>query len=75
MVDLPTSAVLAAVGLLAGVLGGLLGVGGSILMIPAMVFLFADRYGPEGQHLYQAAAMIVNLFVVLPAVDRHRRAG
>jgi len=57
------------IGLFAGFVGGLLGVGGSIVMIPAMTELL----GPD-QHLYQAAAMIVNFFVVVPAVVQHRRA-
>jgi uncharacterized membrane protein YfcA len=58
------------IGLGAGLLGGMLGVGGSIIMIPAMT----EVLGPD-QHLYQAAAMIVNFFVVVPAVYQHRRAG
>lgn len=58
------------IGLLAGGVGGLLGVGGSIVMIPAMT----EVLGPD-QHVYQAAAMIVNFFVVVPAVVRHRQAG
>lgn len=58
------------VGLLAGILGGLLGIGGSLIMIPALTELF----GPQ-QHLYQASAMIVNFFVVVPAVVQHRRQG
>jgi len=62
--------VLLSIGLCAGLLGGLLGVGGSVVMIPAMTLVF----GPS-QHLYQGAAMIVNLFVVLPAAIQHRRAG
>ncbi len=57
------------IGLFAGVVGGLLGVGGSIVMIPAMT----EVLGPD-QHKYQAAAMIVNFFVVVPAVYQHRRA-
>ena len=61
---------LALIGLLAGLLGGLLGIGGSIVMIPAMT----EVLGPD-QHLYQAAAMTVNFFVVVPAVIRHSRAG
>lgn len=59
--------ILAGVGLLSGGCGGLLGIGGSIVMIPAMVLLF----GAERQHLYQATAMIVNFFIVGPAVLRH----
>lgn len=58
------------IGLLAGLVGGMLGVGGSIIMIPAMT----EVLGPD-QHLYQAAAMIVNFFVVVPAVYQHHRAG
>ncbi len=57
-------------GLAAGFCGGLLGIGGSLVMIPALVM----RDGPERQHLYQAAAMIVNFFVVAPAVWRHVKA-
>jgi len=57
------------IGLFGGLVGGMLGVGGSVVMIPAMTELL----GPN-QHLYQAAAMIVNFFVVVPAVYQHRRA-
>lgn len=46
----------------------MLGVGGSLIMIPALTELL----GPD-QHLYQSAAMIVNFFVVVPAVIQHRR--
>lgn len=56
-------------GLMAGASGGLLGIGGSTVMIPGMVVLF----GAGQQHLYQAAAMIVNFFVVAPAVLQHGR--
>lgn len=61
--------VLMLIGLLAGGVGGLLGVGGSIVMIPALT-----EFGGPNQHLYQATAMIVNFFVVVPAVIRHHRA-
>ncbi|MFQ5590331.1 MAG: sulfite exporter TauE/SafE family protein [Phycisphaerae bacterium] len=57
------------IGLGAGLIGGMLGVGGSIVMIPAMT----EVLGPD-QHLYQAAAMMVNFFVVVPAVYQHSRA-
>jgi len=57
------------VGLAAGALGGLLGIGGSIVMIPVLVLAFR-----HDQHLAQAAAMIVNVFVSGPAVFRHQRA-
>jgi len=70
-----TYALLAIVGLLAGVLGGLLGIGGSVVMIPAMVMIFAVG-GSDGQDIqqYQAAAMIVNFLLIGPAVVRHAKA-
>jgi len=62
-------------GLVAGVLGGLLGVGGSVVMIPAMVWLIPAVGGPvENLHQYQAAAMIVNFLLIGPSVLRHRQA-
>lgn len=61
---------LIAVGMVAGTLGGLLGIGGSILMIPVLTLVF-----DHDQHLSQAVAMIVNVFVAVPAVLRHHRAG
>ena len=42
-------------GLAAGVLGGMLGVGGSIVMIPVVTLILG-----RNQQLSQAAAMIVN---------------
>ena len=62
--------ILAFVGLIVGAVGGMFGVGGSIILIPAL----NEVLGPN-QHLYQSAAMIVNLFVSLPAILQHRRAG
>ncbi len=56
------------IGLVAGMLGGLLGIGGSIVMIPAMTELLGTR-----QHVYQAAALVVNFFVAVPAVVQHVR--
>ncbi len=66
----------AAIGLLAGLLGGLLGIGGSIVIIPALVLYLGHtgRYAGSTQHLLQAAAMICNVFVAAPAVLAHRRA-
>lgn len=62
-------------GLVAGTLGGMLGVGGSIVMIPGLAILFSlDRTPEPNQHLFQAAAMIVNVVVSLPAALRHRKA-
>jgi uncharacterized protein len=59
-------------GIAAGLLGGLLGVGGSTVMIPAMVWILGTQYnGQEGMHQYQAAAMVVTSFLILPSVRVH----
>lgn len=57
-------------GAVAGALGGLLGIGGSTIVIIALT----EFLGPD-QHRYQAAAMVVNIFVALPAVIQHQRVG
>lgn len=62
------------VGFFAGGAGGLLGIGGSVIVIPAMAFIFHDRPW-QNQHLYQAAAMIVNIAVALPAALKHQQKG
>ena len=54
----------------AGVLGGLLGVGGSTVLIPGWTAALGRNL-----HLYQAAAMAVNVVVAVGATLRHRRAG
>ncbi len=56
-------------GLAAGVMGGLLGIGGSVIMIPVLT-LFLNK----NQHLSQATAMIVNFCIAVPAMLRHNRA-
>ena len=62
--------ILVLIGLVMGVFGGLLGIGGSIVMIPAMMIFFKGD-----QHLYQAAAMICNFFVSVSAVFVHKKAN
>ena len=52
-----------------GTFGGMLGIGGSVIMIPALTFAFG-----ENQHLYQAAAMICNFFVAASSLLAHHRA-
>lgn len=64
----------ALLGLVAGLLGGMLGIGGSVIMIPGLAVLFG-RSDPNTQHLYQAAAMGVNVAVSFPAAIRHWREG
>ena len=62
--------ILSIIGLAMGVFGGLLGIGGSSVMIPAMMLAFG-----QDQHLYQAAAMLCNFFVSVSAVVVHRKRG
>lgn len=61
---------IALIGLGAGVLGGMLGVGGSVIMIPGLTIIFG-----HDQHLYQASAMLANVAVSVPAALRHHKAG
>ncbi len=67
--------VLVGVGLLAGVLGGLLGIGGGIVMIPAMALLLGDTYGQNSFHVYKLAAIMTAVALSVPAIARHVRAG
>ncbi|MGE4197796.1 MAG: sulfite exporter TauE/SafE family protein [Phycisphaerales bacterium] len=64
----------AAVGLGAGVLGGVAGVGGSMVMIPGLHLVHGNNPS-EIHHLYMASAMLVNVAVALPAAYQHGRAG
>lgn len=57
------------IGLGMGLIGGLLGIGGSVFMIPALTLLLG-----ENQHLYQAAAMICIFFVSASSLFAHRKA-
>lgn len=74
--DLPllTILLLAVTGLFAGALGGALGLGGSVIMIPVMALLIGKEHGGS-QHLYQGAAMVVNIAVAIPAALKHRAKG
>ena len=58
------------IGLGMGLLGGMLGIGGSVIMIPALTFIKG-----ENQHLYQAAAMICNFFVASASMIAHKKAN
>jgi len=71
-----TLLIVAAIGLTAGTLGGLAGIGGSLVMLPALGLLLGYRDAAHtDQHLYMGAAMCVNFLVALPAALRHARAG
>ncbi len=66
--------ILIIVGALTGSLGGMLGIGGSIIMLPAMVWVFGARSGGHEQiHQYMAAAMIVNFLLSMPSAAAHWR--
>ena len=69
-IDFTELAILAVIGLFAGVLGGLLGIGGSIVIIPVLVLALKRDF-----HLAQATAMLVNVCVAVPAVLTHQRSG
>lgn len=67
-------AALLAIGLSAGLLGGLLGIGGGLVMIPAMLIFLGDLYGPGSFHVFKLAAIATAVVVSLPAATRHHRA-
>ena len=60
--------ILVVTGVVTGVLAGLLGIGGSIIMIPVMTEAVGTDY-----HLAQAAAMCVNALVAVPSVVKHHK--
>lgn len=62
--------ILLAIGVAAGLTGGLLGIGGAVVTIPAISLLIGRDI-----HLAQAAAMNVTFFVALPSAIRHHREG
>ncbi|HIA71296.1 MAG TPA: sulfite exporter TauE/SafE family protein [Phycisphaerales bacterium] len=55
-------------GIFAGTLGGLLGIGGSVIMIPALLFFIPDMT----IHLAQAIAMTVNPAVAISSAAKHQ---
>ena len=68
--DFANIMVIAAIGLAGGLLGGLLGIGGSIIVIPLLSFV----HGPN-QQLYQATAMLMNVAVSGSATLKHHLRG
>lgn len=64
------------IGLVAGVVGGLAGIGGSIIMLPALGVFFGYQDATKSEHhLYMAAAMVVNSVVAIFSTRKHRKAG
>ena len=58
------------IGVVSGLVGGLLGIGGSTIFIPAATLI----HGPD-QQVYQASAMILNAVVATTATIKHYRNG
>ncbi|MFZ9879907.1 MAG: sulfite exporter TauE/SafE family protein [Phycisphaerales bacterium] len=68
--DLSQALIVAPIGLAGGLAGGMLGIGGSVVVIPLLTFAI----GPN-QHLYQSAALIANLLVASSSALKHRGKG
>lgn len=64
---------LLAIGLLAGVAGGLLGVGGGIVMIPALTLTLGDAFGVDSFHAFNLASITTAIVLSIPAAVRHAR--
>ncbi|MBA4120550.1 MAG: hypothetical protein C0513_07630 [Isosphaera sp.] len=65
---------LACLGLIGGLLGGLAGVGGSMLFLPGLHWLMGSE-PPDTHHVYIATAFVTNLAVAVPSALRHRARG
>ena len=65
----------ALVGLVAGCVGGLAGLGGSIIMLPALAVFwgYQDEDLKNEHHIYMAAAMCVNVVVALSSSVLHAK--
>lgn len=76
MLELSQLAGALGIGLCAGLIGGLAGIGGSMIMLPGLGLTLGYE-GPEQHrhHLFMASAMMVNVLVALPATRQHQRAG
>lgn len=60
----------ASIGLAGGMLGGMVGLGGSMVVLPALTLAYGSN-----QHLYQSAALFTNVLVAVASVLRHRGRG
>ena len=74
---LPLLAILLAVGAFAGVLAGLLGVGGGIVLVPAFFYLFSGLgYGADGvMQVCVATSMATIIITSTRSVTAHARKG
>ncbi len=74
--DPQTLAIDLGIGLLAGAVGGLVGIGGSIVMLPALaIFHGYESEAKDRHHVYMAASMLVNIAVSLSATRQHKKRG
>lgn len=66
-----------AIGVTVGFLAGLLGIGGGMIMVPMLVFVFTAKGFPAEQmmHLSLATSMATVLFTSLSSVRAHHRHG
>jgi uncharacterized protein len=63
------------IGLTAGVIGGLAGIGGSMIIIPGCALALGyDDAAHTRLHVFMAAALCVNVAVAVPATLKHYRA-
>jgi len=74
--DLSILAALAGVGVIAGFLAGLLGVGGGLIIVPAMVWtLEASGFHTHVQHLALGTSLAVMVFTSMSSVRAHHLRG
>ncbi|MBL8880263.1 MAG: sulfite exporter TauE/SafE family protein [Phycisphaerales bacterium] len=75
ILDLRHAGLLCTIGFAGGALGGLLGVGGGIVMIPSMIFVLGRPFGDNSLHVFKLASLIASAAVSIPAAMRHLRSG
>lgn len=63
------------IGLLAGGLGGLLGVGGGLVMMPAMLLILGEPWGADSFHLYKLASLTTAALLSVFSARQHYRSG
>lgn len=75
MPDLQHMLTLPLIGLLAGILGGLLGIGGGLIIIPMLIISLGNPYGVGSLHVYKIAALVTAIVLSIPAARQHLRSG